>query len=156
MRRNELLQDIDQALRELTTSGVLAATSIARKVGMGPNDMRCAELLVRNGAMTAGELAEGTGLTTGAITGIVDRLESAGWAVREADPSDRRKVIVRPGPQSKEGNSADLYADYNHQLERLLSSYSKEQLSLILKFIHRITSVNYMVAEARPSETEET
>ena len=82
--REQLVQQIDRALRELSTSTVLAATAIAQKVGMGPNDLRCGELLVRNGPMTAGELAKATGLTTGAITGIVDRLEKAGWAQRRA------------------------------------------------------------------------
>src|SRR5215212_837039 len=100
--REQLVQQIDWALRELSTSTVLAATAIAQKVGMGANDLRCGELLVRNGPMTAGELAKATGLTTGAITGIVDRLEKAGWAQRRADPGDRRRVVIYPGPQENE------------------------------------------------------
>jgi hypothetical protein len=89
--RTEIIANLDWRLRELTTSAVLAANAIARKVGMGPNDLKCGEILVRRGPMSAGELAEMAGLTTGAITGIVDRLEKAGWGSR---PSENKTYKV--------------------------------------------------------------
>jgi DNA-binding MarR family transcriptional regulator len=144
--RQELIQQMDWVLRELSTSTVLAASSIAQKVGMGPNDLKCAELLVRNGPMTAGQLAQATGLTSGAITGIVDRLEKAGWARRQADPHDRRRVIIHPGPQENEKTAAELYANHMEMRERLLSGYSDEQISFILEFVRRLVSINYEVA----------
>jgi DNA-binding MarR family transcriptional regulator len=58
--------------------------------------------------MTAGQLAKATSLTTGAITGIVDRLEKACWARRAADPHDRRRVIVHPGHQDNQKTAADF------------------------------------------------
>lgn len=141
-RREQLVQQIDWALRELSTSTVLAATAIAQKVGMGPNDLRCGELLVRNGPMTAGELAKATGLTTGAITGIVDRLEKAGWAQRRADPGDRRRVVIYPGPQENEQTAAALYAGHVERMAQLFGRYSDEQLSLLLEFVQRLTAIN--------------
>ncbi|OGO33736.1 MAG: hypothetical protein A2W35_12275 [Chloroflexi bacterium RBG_16_57_11] len=146
MKRKELTKQIDWALRELSTSTVLAATSIAQKVGMGPNDLKCAELLVRNGPMTAGQLAQATGLTTGAITGIVDRLEKAGWARREADQHDRRRVIIHPGPQDNQKTAAELYDSHQKALDHLLSDYSDEQLAFILEFIHSLSAINYKEA----------
>ncbi len=140
--REQLVQQIDWALRELSTSTVLAATAIAQKVGMGPNDLRCGELLVRNGPMTAGELAKATGLTTGAITGIVDRLEKAGWAQRRADPADRRRVVVYPGPQENEQTAAALYAGHIERMNQLLGQYGDEQLILLLDFVQRLTAIN--------------
>jgi DNA-binding MarR family transcriptional regulator len=145
-KRQELTQHIDWALRELSTSTVLAATSIAQKVGMGPNDFKCAELLVRNGPMTAGQLAKATGLTTGAITGIVDRLEKAGWARRAADPHDRRRIIVHPGPQDSQKTAAELYASHAEIMDQLLADYTDEQLAFILQFVRRLTSINYKEA----------
>ncbi len=142
-KREELIQQIDWALRELSTSTVLAVASIAQKVGMGPNDFKCAELLVRNGPMTAGELAKATGLTTGAITGIVDRLEKAGWARRGADPQDRRRVIIHPGPQDSQKKTTELYASHAQNMSSLLADYTEEQLLFILQFVHRLTSINY-------------
>jgi len=141
-RREQLVQQIDWALRELSTSTVMAATAIAQKVGMGPNDLRCGELLVRNGPMTAGELAKATGLTTGAITGIVDRLEKAGWAQRRADSGDRRRVVVYPGPQENEQTTAALYAGHVERMNQLLGQYSDEQLSLLLEFVQRLAAIN--------------
>jgi DNA-binding MarR family transcriptional regulator len=140
--REQIVQQIDWALRELSTSTVLAATAIAQKVGMGPNDLRCGELLVRNGPMTAGELAKATGLTTGAITGIVDRLEKAGWAQRRADPGDRRRVVIYPGPQENEQTAAALYAGHVERMNQLLGRYSDEQLILLLEFVQRLTAIN--------------
>jgi DNA-binding MarR family transcriptional regulator len=149
--RQELTQQLDWALRELSTSAVLAASSIAQKVGMGPNDLKAAELLVRDGPMTAGQLAKGTGLTTGAITGIVDRLEEAGWARREADPHDRRRVIIHPGPQNNPKTAANLYLSHNKNMDQLFSDYTDEQLSLILEFVRRLTSINHQAAGRMPS-----
>jgi len=143
LARKQLTQQIDWALRELSTSTVLAATTIAQRVGMGPNDFKCAELLVRNGPMTAGQLAEASGLTTGAITGIVDRLEKAGWARREPDPHDRRRVIIHPGPQDNQKTAADLYKSHIKTMDLLLSNYTDGQLALILEFVRRLTSINY-------------
>ncbi|MFN8468351.1 MAG: MarR family transcriptional regulator [Caldilineaceae bacterium] len=140
--REQIVQQIDWALRELSTSTVLAATAIAQTVGMGPNDLRCGELLVRNGPMTAGELARATGLTTGAITGIVDRLEKAGWAQRRADPGDRRRVVIYPGPQENEQTAAALYAGHVERMNQLLGQYNDEQLSLLLEFVQRLTAIN--------------
>jgi DNA-binding MarR family transcriptional regulator len=140
--REQVVQHIDWALRELSTSTVLAATAIAQKVGMGPNDLRCGELLVRNGPMTAGELAKATGLTTGAITGIVDRLEKAGWAQRRADPGDRRRVVIYPGPQENKQTAAALYAGHVERMNQLLAQYSDEQLILLLEFVQRLAAIN--------------
>ncbi len=151
LNRPELMQQIDWSLRELSTSTVLAATSIAQKVNMGPNDFKCAELLVRNGAMTAGQLAKAAGLTTGAITGIVDRLEKAGWARREDDPQDRRRVMIYPGPQNNQKTANDLYKSHQEMIDRLFSEYSDDQLLFILQFVRRLTTINYEGAN-KPSE----
>jgi DNA-binding MarR family transcriptional regulator len=148
-----LYAQVDWALRELSTSTVLAANAIAQKVGLGPNDLKCAELLVRHGPLTAGQLAEATGLTTGAITGIVDRLEKAGWARRTADPHDRRKVIIQPGPQDTQA-LAGLYEGHMQALEKLLGGYSDAQLKLILQFVRGLTALNNAQAGKGPSEEQ--
>jgi DNA-binding MarR family transcriptional regulator len=93
--------------------------------------------------MTAGQLAKTTGLTTGTITGIVDRLEKAGWARRAADPHDRRRVIVHPGPQDNQKTAAELYASHAEIMDQLLAEYNDEQLTFILQFVRRLTSINY-------------
>ena len=71
------------------------AQRVATQLGIGTTDLDCLLLLSDVGPAGAGPLAEVLGLTTGAVTGVVDRLVAAGFVVRETDPSDRRRVIVQ-------------------------------------------------------------
>ncbi|MBL8097493.1 MAG: MarR family transcriptional regulator [Anaerolineales bacterium] len=144
-RRADLVQELDWALRDLSTSTVMSASAIAQRVGMGANDLKCAELLVRKGPLTAGQLAEESGLTTGAITGVVDRLEKAGWARRETDPTDRRKVIIRPSPKDAQTVSG-LYDTYTEAMGALLGRYSLAELTLILGFVRQLGDVHARIA----------
>jgi DNA-binding MarR family transcriptional regulator len=140
--RSEIIRALDWKLRGFTTSAVLAATSIAQKVGLGANDLKCAEFLVRMGPMSAGKLGDLAGLTTGAITGIVDRLEKAGWAKRGSDPNDRRRVIIYPVPQDTQA-VAGLYESYMESLTKLLENYSDAELILITEFIEAMIKINH-------------
>src|SRR5262245_29900394 len=92
--RAEVLATLPAEFRQLSVATIMFHQAIADRLGMNVTDHKCADLLERNGPMTAGELAEQTGLTTGAITGVIDRLEQAGFVRRAPDPGDRRRVIV--------------------------------------------------------------
>lgn len=153
-KREALANQLDFALRELNTSTVLVVSVVAEKVGIGPNDFRCAEILVRKGPMTAGDLAKETRLTSGAITGVIDRLEKAGWARRGNDPHDRRRVVVYPGPQDNPKTPADLYEFYKEDMRNLLSGYDAEQLTMILGFIRRLVTINHKNAGMPPNRQQ--
>lgn len=144
-KRTELIQKFDWEIRQLSTATVLAASAIAQQVGMNASDLQCAEFLVRKGPLTAGQLAELSGLTTGAITGVVDRLEQAGWAQRETDPNDRRRVIIRPIPQDSPATDG-LYAPYTQAMSELLADYDDQELGFILEFISRLSAVTSQIA----------
>jgi DNA-binding MarR family transcriptional regulator len=91
----ELAEDVMTAVRRFFEEWSDVEQFVAELIGIGRTEMRCLGLLERHGGrLTAGRLAELAHLTTGAITGVVDRLERAGLARREADPTDRRRVIV--------------------------------------------------------------
>jgi DNA-binding MarR family transcriptional regulator len=93
--RAELAQDVLTAARRYLEEWSDVEQFVAEMIGVGRTEMRCLGLLERHGGrLTAGRLADLSHLTTGAITGVVDRLERAGLARREADPTDRRRVIV--------------------------------------------------------------
>jgi DNA-binding MarR family transcriptional regulator len=135
--RDRLLQRVGREIgRELTSANLFLHTLIAGKVGLNATDTRCLEILARSpGApLTAGALTEATGLTTGAITGIVDRLEIAGYVKRVRDTKDRRKIFVElvPGADAK---LAKLYEGIGREMERLASGYSVAELQLIHKFL---------------------
>src|SRR4029450_798853 len=80
------------AMRRSSAAGVLHGQAIARKVGINSSDLECLALILLNGPSTAGEIARRPGLTSGAVTGLIDRLERLGLVERTADANDRRKV----------------------------------------------------------------
>ena len=81
--------------------GVIFSQTVASRVGISSSDLECMDFLNLESRVTAGRLAEVTGLTTGAITGVIDRLEKAGLVRRERDDSDRRKVFITVVPESE-------------------------------------------------------
>src|SRR4051794_40723373 len=87
--------------REFSAAIVLFHEAVGRQLGLSATERKILDILDRLGPVTAGRLAEHSGLTTGAITGIVDRLVRAGFVVREPNPDDRRSVIVRPLPSAE-------------------------------------------------------
>jgi DNA-binding MarR family transcriptional regulator len=97
-RRTELLAAMDREGRRTGSVASLHARAIADRTGLNGSDFEALDVLDWTGPITAGELARRVGLTSGAITGVVDRLEHAGWVRRGSDPADRRRVIVEMVP----------------------------------------------------------
>src|SRR5947207_3712237 len=87
---------VGQLARRHSTAVVLFHHAVAERLGLGPADHKCLDLLRERGAITGSELAAITGLTSGAVTGVVARLERAGYLRREPDPYDGRKQILSP------------------------------------------------------------
>src|ERR1700743_128035 len=83
------------ALRRSGAVMQLLASASAERVGINVTDLNCLNILALSGQLTAGELARATGLTTASITGVLDRLEEAGFVHRKRDAKDRRRVVVR-------------------------------------------------------------
>src|SRR5215471_15520425 len=101
-KRVEILGELARELRQFTGLGSSFFRAAAAKVGMTVTDMQVIDILNSAGPMTAGQLADLTGLTTGAITGMLNRLEESGLVRRERDPEDGRRVIVRLATDKKE------------------------------------------------------
>jgi DNA-binding MarR family transcriptional regulator len=139
--RASLNAALDEALRETSALSVLFSQAVADRVGLNPTDLESLDILVRNGPMTAGRLAELTGLTTGAITGLVDRLERRGYAVREPHPTDRRSIIVKALQAALERDLEPPYAGMKKALERLLARYSDAEIALVLDFMTRAAAM---------------
>src|SRR4051794_24857360 len=95
-------QNIDSVLRSLrrvNLQGSFLGQTVAIRFGLSESDIETLEQLIDLGATTAGRLSEITGLTSGAVTRVIDRLEQAGYVRRVADPADRRRVIVEVVPE---------------------------------------------------------
>jgi MarR family transcriptional regulator, organic hydroperoxide resistance regulator len=137
-RRSELLAQLQRAAQTSTTDGILFHQAVADRVGLHVTDLRCLNLLANAGPLTAGELGQRLGLgTTGAVTRMVDRLERAGYVRREADPRDRRRVIIQPVPEQLAA-IAPHYQGMATAWNELLAAYSDEQLHLFLDLFDRL------------------
>jgi len=136
-RRAELLAALDEEFRDLSTATILFHQAVADRLGMHVTDHKCAGILMRTGPIPAGELARRTGLTTGAITGVIDRLEKAGFARRVRDPGDRRRVIVEPLVGQLERVVMPLFASMARASRALCERYTTEELAVIRDFTDR-------------------
>ena len=133
MKREDTIQAINEKFREMSTETIMFHQAVADILGLHITDHKCLDFIYRFGAMPAGRLAELTGLTTGAITGIIDRLEEAGYVRRTNDPKDRRRTIVEPTRNKKlEKKIEVLFIPLRDRMHKLLSSYSDSELAFLL------------------------
>src|SRR5262245_30735824 len=138
--RAERLAAVLREVRRMTAQSVLISEAVSARFGLNSSDLECLDLALLSGGATAGEFAKATGLTTGAITGVIDRLERAGYVRREKDPDDRRKVVVR-ARTGMTRRIAPLYDSLQREMTALWSRYSEAELALILDFLTRSCDV---------------
>jgi DNA-binding MarR family transcriptional regulator len=131
--RAALLQELEEAMRRSSAQGVLFGQTVANVAGISGSDLECLDFLNLEGRVTAGRLAEVTGLTTGAITGVVDRLEKAGLVRRERDEADRRKVFIVVVPETV-ARIGQFYVPMQQAMHKVWNGYSDEELRLLLRF----------------------
>ena len=145
----ELIAALNTAMRDASGMGVLHSQAMAERAGLNSSDLECLDIVVLRGPLTAGALAEATALTTGAITGVIDRLERAGYVRRERDRDDRRKVLVR-ATKAVEERIMPLTRPMQRAALGALEAYSDKELALILDFLKRSHEVALSaVAELR-------
>jgi DNA-binding MarR family transcriptional regulator len=118
--------------------------AVARKAGLSGTDHKYLGFLIQNGAMTAGELANLTGLTTGAITGLIDRLEEKKLVKRQFAEDDRRKVFIEPNTKNIMALLEPLYKEFRGKSEKLIASFSSKELKIIESYF--IQSIEIMKA----------
>jgi DNA-binding MarR family transcriptional regulator len=138
--RSDIVQQVMDAGRELGARTVLFHEAVAQQMGLTPTLGKCLDLLVRNGPLTAGQLADVTGLTTGAITGIIDRLEETGYVRRVRDPEDRRRVFIEP-VMERINECADLFGPMVRAWQDMYADYTVDELVLVRDFIARSSEV---------------
>jgi DNA-binding MarR family transcriptional regulator len=128
-------------LRHFVTELLVSSFEATESVGLNSTDIGSLCLLLLHGPMPAGRLAELTGLTTGAVTGVLDRLEKANLARRELDPADRRRVIVTADAERVE---RDLFPHFSSLMRaaspEFYDRYSAAQLATISDFLSRLSS----------------
>lgn len=143
----ELVERIAGALRSVGEQIALTRELISSHLDLQRTDRTGLDFLYsRGGTCTAGELSKATGLTSGSTTALIDRLERAGYAVREPDRQDRRKQIVRV-PRQVLADCEAVYEPIRKEMFRLWSSYSIEDLQLVEDFLTRSTQLHAKCVE---------
>jgi DNA-binding MarR family transcriptional regulator len=139
MNREEIIQTIVDRFREMSTESIMFHQAVADELGLYITDHKCMDIIHRFGAMPAGRLGEMTGLTTGAITGMIDRLEKAGYVRRANDPKDRRKTIVEPIKNKKlERKIEMIFTPLHERMHKFLSSYSDGELTFLFEAMTKL------------------
>jgi DNA-binding MarR family transcriptional regulator len=142
--RKQKKELIDELVSEFRVSGNQDSAFdnlAAERLGVNRTDLHCLNTIENAGGLTAGELARETGLTTGAVTGVIDRLERAGYARRVPDPEDRRRVKVEVTPEFY-ARADQIWGPLAADWERSLSArFTAEQLERVIEFLRTTNEV---------------
>jgi DNA-binding MarR family transcriptional regulator len=144
--REALTGDLFEEWRLLGAANDIADQAVADYLGINRTDARCLEIIERLGGATAGRLARESGLSTGAVTTVLDRLERSGLARRTSDPADRRRVLVEITPAARKANEA-LYRPLVESAAEQLLGYSEEELALLREYLRASRTLTEAHAE---------
>ena len=139
--RAELAAAFGAGIRRTGALMQLMGQAAADRIGINATDLNCLNILSFSGRMTAGELARATGLTTASITGVIDRLEEAGYVTRERDPRDRRRVVVQVVLEKALKDVASVFRPMIRDWQEVAAHYSDDELRLIVDFYGRMEEV---------------
>src|SRR3954453_11829976 len=134
------IDSVLRPLRRVNLQGSFLGQTVAIRFGLSESDIETLEQLIDMGASTAGKLAEVTGLTSGAVTRVIDRLEQAGFVRRVADPADRRRVIVEVVPEKIAAVQSTLNRVGSASAQEI-GRYTDAQLALITAFLTRMEQI---------------
>lgn len=140
MERSPRVDSVVRALRRVNVQGSVFGQSIAIRLGLSESDIDALELLIDTGAATAGKLADLMGLTSGAVTRVIDRLEQAGYVRRTTDPADRRRVVIEVVPE-RVATVETLLDSLERAFAKEAAHYSPEQLETIQGFLGRMAEL---------------
>lgn len=134
--RRELIAALEVAGRAHSNAAVLYHAAVSARMGLSPVEEKTLDLLQREGPLSAGKLAELTGLAPPSVTGLINRLESKGFARRARDSQDKRRVTVEIDPATIE-RFEPVFAPFGARLAELYAEYDDARLAVILDFLDR-------------------
>jgi DNA-binding MarR family transcriptional regulator len=149
-RQAELVGAIGEQLRVQSGLALVLHHAVAERFGLNPTDLKCLDIAMREAAPTAGRIAELTGMSTSAVTALLDRLERRGFVERHRDGVDRRKVYVRSTGRH-EAELGAVFAPLSAATAGILDDYPEDQLAVVHDVLARlITASREFVAAAAP------
>lgn len=151
--RRELLERLEESVQDNGNTNVLLVHAISQHIGISAVEFECWSLIASHGPFTAGELARRCRITTGGMTGMIDRLERRGYVRRQADPNDRRRVIVAALKNDEAIEKArELYQPLQQSFNKLIESYTDDELQFILQFMQRTNTLFHAAVDSLPEK----
>jgi DNA-binding MarR family transcriptional regulator len=135
--KENLITELRRQSQSYAYTSIKMHEAVARKAGFSGTDHKYLGFFLQKGQMTAGELASLTGLTTGAVTGLIDRFEKKSLVIRRYSEGDRRKVIVIPKTERIMALLAPLYEEFRFKMEKLAASLSEDELKTIAAYFEK-------------------
>jgi len=132
-RREALIDQLQFLGQMASTETALFHQVAAAKCGLGITDMKTISVLLQEGPMTAGQIAQRLSLTTGAVTNVIDRLQRRNIVERVPDAKDRRRVIVTVNPEALT-TTDNVYRSIGEAFSKLLGTYSTEELKFLMQY----------------------
>jgi DNA-binding MarR family transcriptional regulator len=139
--KSKLIGDLVAAFRDSGNQDSAFENLAAERLGVSRTDLHCLNAIENGGGLSAGQLAQQAGLTSGAVTGVIDRLERAGFARRVSDPSDRRRVKVEVTPEFYARAAAIWGPLHDDWVAALSAGFTAAELSRITEFLRLTTEV---------------
>jgi len=136
--RRRLTTDVKDSLRDLRNQLSMLNRQVGAHLALKDADMDCLDLINRHGPLSPSAVARRAGLHPATMTGILDRLERAGWVTRERDPADRRAVTVR-ALRDRNPELFQLLSGMNSSMDAICADYDEAQLELLAGFLRRTT-----------------
>jgi DNA-binding MarR family transcriptional regulator len=138
--REALMRDLSEVFREYQRSVDKLDELATDLMGVNRTDARVLDLLEENGRMAAGEIAEAAGITSGAVTGVLDRLERSGYARRARVDGDRRKVLVEPTEKLQRA-AREIYWGLGPKADAKMRGYTDDDIRVVLRFLRDTIAV---------------
>ncbi|MDQ7961013.1 MarR family transcriptional regulator [Flavobacterium lindanitolerans] len=145
---NDLLQQFRLASRQYSDASIFMHEAIARKAGLAGSDHKYLGLILQHKELTAGELSKLTGLTTGAVTGLIDRLEKKKLLKRKFSRDDRRKVIIVPDKENAMKLLQPLFVELQQKTTALIASFSSSEMESIKRYFSEATAIMKKVTDS--------
>jgi DNA-binding MarR family transcriptional regulator len=144
--RRRAQRAVRDALRELRVELVRLNHRVGSRAEIRDIDLDCFDLISRADGVSPSTLAKDAGIHPATLTGVLDRLESAGWIIRERDPSDRRAVVIR-ATRERVGEVVKLYAGMSEAMDDVTAGYSEAELAVIVDFLRHAADAGRKATE---------
>lgn len=152
---NDLLQQFRLANRQYSDASIFMHEAIARKAGLAGSDHKYLGLILQHKELTAGELSKLTGLTTGAVTGLIDRLEKKKLLKRKFSRDDRRKVIIVPDEENAMKLLQPLFVELQQKTAILIASFSSSEMEAIKRYFSEATIIMKEVTDSMNPKSDD-